>query len=207
MGTHTIRMEVVPGDSAAITAELQECVLELNTLYRRILMVTGTQPDLFRDYALEKEIPGLREEMTAVRDRLQAAYENIQASSGIRDGDTANIDRLVVQLDGFLKDVDTIPQRLSNFSSNISSLSAWMLNLKKSAAGNRLSAHPVGRRGRAEGQRPGSSRPCPTWRSSSPAPLSWITTPSEILPPRPRPSMCGLASGRDQVQIIQGAGG
>lgn len=93
-------------------------------------MVTGTQPDLFRDYALEKEIPGLREEMTAVRDRLQAAYENIQASSGIRDGDTANIDRLVVQLDGFLKDVDTIPQRLSNFSSNISSLSAWMLNLK-----------------------------------------------------------------------------
>ena len=130
VGTHTIRMEVVPGDSAAITAELQECVLELNTLYRRILMVTGTQPDLFRDYALEKEIPGLREEMTAVRDRLQAAYENIQASSGIRDGDTANIDRLVVQLDGFLKDVDTIPQRLSNFSSNISSLSAWMLNLK-----------------------------------------------------------------------------
>lgn len=65
-----------------------------------------------------------------MRDRLQAAYENIQASSGIRDGDTANIDRLVVQLDGFLKDVDTIPQRLSNFSSNISSLSAWMLNLK-----------------------------------------------------------------------------
>lgn len=44
VGTHTIRMEVVPGDSAAITAELQECVLELNTLYRRILMVTGTQP-------------------------------------------------------------------------------------------------------------------------------------------------------------------
>lgn len=36
----------------------------------------------------------------------------------------------MVQLDGFLKDVDTIPQRLSNFSSNISSLSAWMLNLK-----------------------------------------------------------------------------
>lgn len=130
VGEHTLRMEVVPGDSAFITAELQECVLELNNLYRRIIMVTGTQPDLFRDYALEAEIPGLMEEMTAIRSRLKAAYENIEATSGIRDGDTANIDRLVVQLQGFIEDVDTIPQRLSNFSSNISSLSAWMLNLK-----------------------------------------------------------------------------
>ncbi len=130
VGTHTLRMEVVPGDAAAITAELQECVLELNNLYRRILMITGTQPDLFRDYALESEIPGLKEDMDAIRKRLKTAYENIEASSGIRDGDTANIDRLVVQLEGFLEDTDTIPQRLSNFSSNISSLSAWMLNLK-----------------------------------------------------------------------------
>lgn len=129
-GEHTIRMEVVPGDSAAITAELQECVLQLNTLYRRIIMVTGTQPDNFRDYSLKTEIPGIEDTMREIRDRLKVAYDNIGNATGLRDGDTANIDRLVVQLDGFLKDLDTVPRRLSNFSSNISSLSAWMLNLK-----------------------------------------------------------------------------
>lgn len=129
-GRHSISMEIVPGGTCDIYKTLKDSVGNLNRIYRKIIMVTGTTPDAYRDYYLDREIPSLAQDLKAERDRLSSEYEHLLATYGGRDGDTANIERLVVQLDSFLEDFETIPQRLKTFNDNISSLSSWMVRLK-----------------------------------------------------------------------------
>ena len=129
-GRHTITMEVIPGRTCEIYHTLKESVSHLNTIYRKIIMVTGTTPDIYRDYYLEREIPTLEQELKEERDRLAATYQRLQNTYGGRDGDTATLDRLIVQLDSFLEDFETIPGRVSSFNDNISALSSWMVRLK-----------------------------------------------------------------------------
>lgn len=94
-------------------------------------MVTGTTPDSYRDYYLENEIPGLEEDLTSIRNKLNDEYNRLQSVYGGRDSDTATMERLVVMIDSFLEDFETIPGRISTFMDNISALSSWMVRLKE----------------------------------------------------------------------------
>lgn len=133
-GEHTISMEVVPGNTAALTSKLSGQVQRLYALYRAIIMVTGTQPDSLRDYYLASEIPSLKETITGLRDDMRQTYREMQShkNSG-RDGDTASLDRLIQQMNSFLTELDTIPKRLNSFRDNISALSSWIVRLKDQA--------------------------------------------------------------------------
>lgn len=130
-GRHTISMEVVPGNTCELYQTLKDSVYELNRIYRRILMVTGTTPDSYRDYYLENEIPNLEEDLTNIRNKLNDEYNRLQSVYGQRDSDTATMERLVVMIDSFLDDFETIPARLTTFMDNISALSSWMVRLKE----------------------------------------------------------------------------
>ena len=130
-GVHSIAMQVIPGDTAELTETLQSSVLQLNKLYRSVIMLTGTSPDTYRDYALDKEIPDLIEDMTTQRDLLQEQYDALQKKYGGRDSDTATLQRLVTQLTGYIGDTDKITGSISGFSDNISSLSSLVVKLKE----------------------------------------------------------------------------
>lgn len=130
-GVHSIAMQVIPGDTAALTESLQSSVLQLNKIYRSVIMLTGTSPDAYRDYDLDQEIPNLIEDMTAQRDSLQEQYDTLQKKYGGRDSDTATLQRLVAQLTGYIEDADKITGSISGFSDNISSLSSLVVKLKE----------------------------------------------------------------------------
>ena len=72
-GTHTLRMEVVLGDFSEVISSVQDCVSQLNAIYRKVIRITGVSPDTYRDYQIEASLPGLSAEMTAVRDQLDQA--------------------------------------------------------------------------------------------------------------------------------------
>lgn len=130
-GKHTISMEVVPGNTCDLYQTLKDSVYELNRIYREILMVTGSTPDSYRDYYLENEIPTLEKDLTNIRNKLNDEYNRLQSVYGGRDSDTATMERLVVMIDSFLEDFETIPGRISTFMDNISALSSWMVRLKE----------------------------------------------------------------------------
>lgn len=56
-GEHTLRLENTVGPLTEIIRQLDETVYALNTIYRKIVMITGTLPDANRDYRLHKVIP------------------------------------------------------------------------------------------------------------------------------------------------------
>lgn len=128
-GKHSIRLQVVPGPLSDVYADLKESVKELNEIYRQIIMITGTSPDSYRDYQIHKDIPRLLDDLTAIRDTLQKAKDDI-STTGAADSQ-GMIQMMLVQLDGFIERPSTIPFRLAEFTTNIASLSAWLLTLRQ----------------------------------------------------------------------------
>ncbi len=128
-GRHTLRMEAAPGDVAESVSELETLTLELNTLYRNIIMVTGLTVDAYRDYMLEQQIPDLIPRLTDIRDRLEAQMHAL-AAIGVKGGsDAVVLEKLIYQIDSFIEAPRTIPARLEDFLSNISSMSSWALSM------------------------------------------------------------------------------
>lgn len=130
-GLHTIRMEAVPGIIGEFVSELEEIIFDLNTIYRKMIMVTGVTPDMYRDYQLEKDIPGLLESFDSLASRLRAMKKAIE-KTGVKKGSEAVVaEKLAIQLDSFIDKPDTVPLRLEDFRNNISALSSWVGTLKE----------------------------------------------------------------------------
>lgn len=125
-GTHTIRLEAGLGSSAQQQTRARECLNELNRIYRKIVVVTGADPDPYRDYALDEMIPDVIEDMKTLSAVLKKLEEDIREYNGEGGQSTASLSRVYEQLDLMAGAPDTIPQRLSTFKDSVSSYGTWM---------------------------------------------------------------------------------
>jgi len=127
-GQHEIKMEVTLGEMSDLLRIVESSVLELNSMYRHIIMITGTVPDEFRDYQLDKKLPDLVQTMLDQADILEAVAEQSErlAEGGDR---TAALTRLIVQLRDLAQNPETIARRLETFKTNTSSLGDWIYSI------------------------------------------------------------------------------
>lgn len=130
-GDHTLTMKAVIGDIEEIVREVQQAVRDLNTLYRRIIMLTGTKPDIYRDYNLDTAIPNLLGEMTRLSKLLKEKYLAFTDLGVSQGSDSAILERLAYQMDRFVNRPTDIASGLSSWQSNISTLSSWVLTLSE----------------------------------------------------------------------------
>jgi ABC-type glycerol-3-phosphate transport system substrate-binding protein len=128
-GLHKLRLEVVGGEISNVIPTLDKTVYDLNIMYRKIIMVTSLQPDKYRDYNLETEIPGLIASLKKSSAFIKATKEQIIGLSR-SNSTTAVFDTITRQLDNMCENPETIPMRINEFKNNISSLSAWILDLR-----------------------------------------------------------------------------
>jgi len=123
-GSHTITLEVTLGNDADIVNLAQQSLYELNTVYRRIVMQTGADPDKYRDYQIEKKMPEVLQTLESEVEILNGIYSALYGSSAGED--SASITKLIWQINEFLKQPESIPANLSSFQSNITSYGAWL---------------------------------------------------------------------------------
>ena len=128
-GIHTITMEAVMGDGTAIYETLEDTVKKLNELYLKIIKITGTSPDTYRTYNLDKVIPGLTEDMTALANTLDGIIKDYQKLTGASASELAFINEVTDLLRRYIKDSDVIITTLSTFNSDISTLSTLLNTL------------------------------------------------------------------------------
>ncbi len=130
-GRHTLTLTPTTGEMAGSMARVDYIVTALNTLYRKIIMVTSTSPDMYRDYFLQEAIPDLIPTMTTLAGQLRAAEQEIQAMTGKSGTEAAILLRIAEQLESFLARPGSIPTRLSSFRDNLISLGTWVLTVSK----------------------------------------------------------------------------
>lgn len=130
-GEHTLRLEVTLGELGNILTDLNDNVFRLNEMYRKILVLTGTSPDRFRDYKIETVYPEVIAGMDLESRRLYKAVDDIVAYSGQKASQVATAQTLATQLEKFVKRPDKIPATLSNFKDNVSALGTSILSLSE----------------------------------------------------------------------------
>ncbi|MBP5305454.1 MAG: extracellular solute-binding protein [Lachnospiraceae bacterium] len=129
-GTHIIRLEAVLAEKKAMADAMTETLSDISDLYRQIIMITGTDPDIYRDYALETAIPDLIPQINAILSDLQAYSDEL--TTGSKNGGYAArvIQQVITQLKDFTKKPYTIAKRLSVFKTNIAALAEWILEFE-----------------------------------------------------------------------------
>ena len=101
----------------------------MNQYYRQILVLTGTEPDEFRDYQIEKVYPAIIEAMDEESKRLYKLVDDVAAYTGEKGGEISVAQTLAAQMETFVDRPDKIPQTLANYKENVSSLGTSINNL------------------------------------------------------------------------------
>lgn len=130
-GEHELKLEVTLGDLAPAVQSVQQMVYDLNQIYRKIVMITGVNPDVYRDYEIDKSVPGLIGQFQTLSAQLKGEASKLDEMSGQANAGSRTLSLLALQLDGFIARPDQIPKRLENYKTNITALADWMLSAKK----------------------------------------------------------------------------
>ena len=131
-GSHTIRMEVTLGEMGPILKEVEDSIYRLNQIYRKLLVLTGANPDRFRDYKLNQVYPEVIQAMDLESKRLYKIVDEIVATTGEKSDRAAAAQTLANQLEQFVESNERITESFINFKDNITSLGAAMQNMSES---------------------------------------------------------------------------
>ncbi len=131
-GDHTIRMEVTLGEMGPILKKVEDSIFRLNQIYRNILVLTGINPDRFRDYNLGGIYPEAIQAMDLESKRLYKIVDEIVATTGEKSDRAASAQTLATQLEQFVESNERITESFTNFKDNITSLGTAMQNMSES---------------------------------------------------------------------------
>ncbi len=131
-GKHRIRLEVTLGEIGSIINDLQDSIYRLNNIYRTILVLTGSYPDQYRDYQIDKVYPDEVEAMMLESRRLYKQVDRFIQITGEKSDKIAPAETLAIQLEQFYKRPDKITKAFSNFKDNITSLGSSLLTMTES---------------------------------------------------------------------------
>ena len=131
-GDHTFRMEVTLGEMGPVLKNVEDSIFRLNQIYRKLLVLTGVNPDRFRDYNLAKVYPEAIEAMDLESKRLYKIVDDIVAITGEKSDRAAVAQTLAYQLETFVENNDRITESFTNFKDNITSLGTAMQNMSES---------------------------------------------------------------------------
>ena len=132
-GVHTFRMEVTLGELGGLLQELQDSITRLNDIYLTILVLTGTEPDPYRDYHVDKTYPEVMDAMEIEYARLYELVDRFTAYTGQKNGNIATIQTVAIQLEKFCEKPSKIPKGLQSFKANVTALGTTILTLSEAA--------------------------------------------------------------------------
>jgi len=130
-GKHKIRFEVTLGELAPLLRAAESSILELNTMYRKIISFTGAVPDAFRDYNLEQRIPEMTEVFRKQSELMYTIAGIIEGPTGGSNDRSALLNTLAFQLKDMADRPETVPSRLDQFKSNVGGLGSWLLMINE----------------------------------------------------------------------------
>ena len=132
-GTHTVRLNPTLGKLTEILNSLSESRDALNTIYRKIIMITSTSPDAYQDYNLVRDVPNLVNTMESEMRALYTQAEALESVVGKAGSNAQVIYTIAKQLAEFVKTPSVIARKLQAYKENLSALSQWISTAREQA--------------------------------------------------------------------------
>ncbi len=151
-GINTVRFEVTLGEFSPIVDRVDSAIFDLNECYRKILMITGSTPDTYRDYQFPKIIPDVLELMESSGEELKKVVKDIKELTGEKSGSfTSSFVTLTNDIDTMTENPRSIAKRLSNFKANLGTISTWILDATGQPVGyDWIQVSPISKDGKLE---------------------------------------------------------
>lgn len=130
-GVNEIRLEATLGQNDATLRTLEDSVQTLNTIYRKLLIVIGPQPDTARDYKLDKLVPEQLARMAEQAETLRACADALEEFNGGRNAGVGLLHTMERQLKRMSDDPDKVAGEFSQFRTNIGALGTWLSTAKQ----------------------------------------------------------------------------
>lgn len=125
-GKHTLRMEVVLGEFARVISQVQDCVTQLNAIYRSVIRITGVAPDRYRDYEIERSLPMLEDELVAVKTELDEAISELRSLIGTKSDKESVLITMSDQLSELIYDQERFTEVMASFKVNVRATANWI---------------------------------------------------------------------------------
>lgn len=135
-GEHTLTLRAVM--ASAVTqaiADVGAITDTISAVYRKILLITGAEPDVNYDYDLEKSIPDLLDTLDDLQERLDAAASLILGVSKKRPAGVSDLYMIRQQLREMRDDPDLIPRRLEDITNSLTTLGSLIGTLSSTPLG------------------------------------------------------------------------
>jgi len=133
-GTHEISLRVTLGELSSLAKEIQNTVLEIGTIYRQIVMITGESPDSNRDYNLFSYIPDLEERLIAISKNLKSYADKSEEIYGLEGGSLSQImHKVALIIDQMLETKFEAQNKKNALYDNYVSLSSWLFEMQNMA--------------------------------------------------------------------------
>lgn len=130
-GQNTIRLEVSVGPMSPIFEKVDQIIYRMNEIYRRIMMVTGADPDRNRDYYLEREIPRLSDWLNGQAEELEQTASMVREEYGKHTSEAEKFVRIAGLLRNLADQPALIALRLSEMRDEISTLTNWLITARE----------------------------------------------------------------------------
>lgn len=124
-GPHELALRVTLGDLGNILGRVDACSEEIGGIYRKFLMIMGSNPDTMRDYKLDRQLPDVFVQMAGLADRLDAIASDMGAIAGTRGTELLSLTRMAMTLRTFVDKPYEIPAKFAIFTGAMSALNAW----------------------------------------------------------------------------------
>lgn len=125
-GKHTLRMEMVLGEFADIISDVQDCVSQLNAIYRSVIRITGVKPDQYRDYEIERNLPELEGQLIEVKTQLDNAIDKLLALIGDKSDKEAVLRTMSDQLEELIYDQERFTEVIASYKVNVRAAATWI---------------------------------------------------------------------------------
>jgi ABC-type glycerol-3-phosphate transport system substrate-binding protein len=130
-GEHTLEMRAVVGPAAETVRVVEDVTREMSDLSRRVILLTGSEPDPMMEWDMEKEIPDLVPRLLTMAQALEGEAARLVEIVGFRPNSANTLLEVASQLRNMAAKPDTVPNRLLQLSETQSLLGYWALDLQE----------------------------------------------------------------------------
>lgn len=125
---YEIKFEVVLGSMSEVLERVNNVLTTMNESYLKILMITGSSPDQYRDYNFKRLIPEAIENLAFSAEELNAVSEELKRITGQTGSHVATLNKIIVLLERMTSHEDEIAKNLENLKTYIGTLGTWLLD-------------------------------------------------------------------------------
>ncbi len=128
-GENYLELEASLGNMADILRQVESAMDTINSVYIKIRMITGTDPDSNVDYGFYRIMPDDIDELQRQKDILRKVAKDFEKQTGTTGSHAKTLETVATLLERMKKE-DKIASNLDNLKENLGTLGTWLQNSK-----------------------------------------------------------------------------